>query len=160
MLSRYELLSNCLYRSATDSLDELAKIHNACFYRLEKLIELEHNSSDKYKLLMRFVRAQKGKNPKNYLIAINYVFDDGARVQSHGDALFFDGETLYVVECKRDVTTRRMNNVREKSRKNYSRIISYLTHLCNVDEKLHIFMKNEILAAVLTDDLTNKLVCV
>ena len=77
---------------------------------------------------------------RTYLIAVEYDIDDGGREQGRGDALLYDGETLYVVECKYvlrnpSFTLKRKHDVQIQSKKYATRLKSWIDHLLQFEKK-------------------------
>jgi len=94
------------------------------------------------------------KHKKIYLIAVEYIIDDGGREQGKGDVLLYDGETLYVVECKCTCknpfyTQKRENDVRMQANKYVDRLTSWIKHLKHIDTTMT--KPNTIIGAVLTE---------
>lgn len=126
-------LSRALHAASLADEAKLRRIHNSNYHRLEKLIEADTKRAVEYQLLKRHILNSPSTK---WLIAVEYEIDDGGRMQGHGDAVFYDGSTMYVVECKRTdgpYCTKREMAVRRQAIKYVSRIKSWLVHLGQTD---------------------------
>ena len=102
-VSATERLSRALHRAfnAKGLIHKLARIHNISFHRLDSLISLDERRASEYKLLKHYILTKaKKEEPRRFLIAVEYEFDDGRPEQGCGDAIMFDGTSLYVIEAK------------------------------------------------------------
>jgi hypothetical protein len=148
--ARHMRLSKALHAVSLANMKKLAQLHNSNYHRLMVLKETDVERGSEYDVLLRYIKA----NPNlRYLIAVEYEFDDGGREQGHGDALFYDGERLYVTECK---YTRRMckreQRVREQARKYVERLRSWLAHLGRTDTALEKLASREVVASCVTEE--------
>ena len=110
-----------------------------------------------------------GHKPRHYhLVAVEYLIDDGAREQAHGDALLLDVNKmeLIVLECKKVMhhlprsagRVQRENKVRLQAFRHARRISSWLTHLCDFDPRMKSLTHYVCKPAVLTDENPSKII--
>lgn len=148
-------LSHQLYLAADTSTSNLASLHNRSVDRLKKLMktDLPCNCNCEYELLLKYVLNHKAK----YLIAVEYIFDDGLENTGRGDALFFDGKTFQVVEVKcvlknNVYTSERKANVVKQATKHTKRLRLWLQYLSGMDPRLIELASCDIVSAILTDE--------
>ena len=172
--AKHEPLSRVLQRVSNVLGDAagLARLHNATHTRLSALASAGEGDARtrEYRLLLRFFEAEKDRRRSGsvgdysfrrlFLVAIEYVFDDGAKLQGHGDAIVIDeaSDNMYVIECKLLLSTGnvfdRLARVRAQADKYASRVGSWITHLRRVDpEHLESLGQLSIHPMILTDRL-------
>ena len=119
--------------------DKQARLHNKSHYRLKNLIEKDETRKDEYMLIRNACLGLHLNGKRTYLIAVEYDIDDGGRHQGRGDALLYDGETLYVLECKfvlrnPGYTLKREHDVQIQAKQYATRLRSWINHLLQFDE--------------------------
>lgn len=131
----------------TDACDRAA---SRAFNRLAKLIRTDEARSKELRLLKRWLKGdlcnQPGgaKAPSRHLalLSVEYVIDDGAKLQSRGDALLWDpvNKRLVVLELKRLQATapiahraKKLAYVKRQATELVRRILSWGRHLRYID---------------------------
>jgi hypothetical protein len=157
-------LSKILHRIANNeklgiTTKMLPRIHHQNFNRLKALISSDALRSDEYMILRHFIlHKSKNTSPRPYLIAVEYTFDDGGRDNLKGDAIMFDGNTIYIIECK---ITRgyqnRENQVISQAMRYMNKFVSWMKYLAETDDKMKCF--NKVVAVVLKDPCSFEKVC-
>lgn len=158
---------------------ELARMHNRAHARLVAIMQHDDMRCHEYSVLDHFLKAEKarrktattttttttlhGEKSRLYMLAVEYLFDDGGFSQGHGDVLFWreDG-TLVVVECK---VVRgdggRLSKVHQQANTYSRRLRSWIRHLCREEEDGRHLCHNKgvvalgqarIVAAILTEE--------
>jgi hypothetical protein len=149
-------LSLLLYRAASDTSEKnLRSMHHRSINRLKQLLQtnLPCNCNCEYELLLKYVLNHKAR----YLIAVEYIFDDGLSSRGRGDALFFDGKTFQVVEVKSILNNLAFRSKRRakvvKQALDYSkRLRLWLQYLSRMDSRLLELASCEVTSAILTDE--------
>jgi hypothetical protein len=133
----------------------MEKFHKHKCTRLRLLINSGHARFKELRLLERVIDSKK----YGYLIAAEYMIDDGGYYGQTGDALFFDGTTLWVVECKLIKTTihdkfkvSRREKVKEQALTCSRRIKSWIEHLGKLDDWLFPISICDVVGVALTDE--------
>ncbi len=142
-------LSKALHTASLADRARLARMHNSNYHRLVVLKEADEERASEYDVLLKYIKRFPSSK---YLIAVEYEFDDGGREQGHGDALFYDGERLYVTECKFTRRRRaRERRVREQAYKYAERLRSWLEYLGRTDAALGELATREVVASCVTE---------
>ena len=154
--TRPESLSKCLNKLSLCIVREsLEKYHKHKCTRLKQLINSGHARFRELCLLEKIVESKK----YGYLIATEYMIDDGSYYGQTGDALFYDGTTIWVVECKLIKTTMhdkfkisRREKVHDQAISCARRIKSWLEHLGKLDDWLFPISACDVIGVTLTDE--------
>ena len=156
MDTKPESLSKCINKlSLCIQRDNLEKCHEIKYNRLKNLLRSEQIRFREMVLLKNVIESRK----YGYLVAIEYLIDDGSYCGQTGDALFYDGNTIYAVECKLIQTTThdlfkssRRDKVYDQALVCARRIKSWLHHLGSVDERIMVLNDCNVLGIALTDE--------
>lgn len=155
-LFKPEQLSKCLNKLAMNiEYDTLDTLHCIKYKRFCRFIKKDEVRSKEFYLLQNIIISKK----YGYLIAIEYKIDDGSFYDQCGDALFYDGDTITVVESKiikqslhNIFKISRREKVTEQAMKCSKRIASWIKHLCNHDKLMLPLKTCEIRAVIITDE--------
>ena len=134
-----------------DSLDTskfLDRLHCRNVSRLNALRTSSATSGDprvlEYNALHHLIKQKHHTSPSSrlFLVAVEYVFDDGCFKRANGDALVFSHaiNTLFVVETKILKAPAKTGNAKvlkaiQQATMCASRLSSWLPHLINIDMK-------------------------
>ena len=153
-----ESLSKCLNKlSLCIERDKLELFHKRKCLRLLQLIRTNQARFKELMLLSNIVESGQ----YGYLIAVEYVIDDGSFYGQTGDALFYDGTTIRAVECKLVQQTHeifrvsRKTKVKDQANVCARRIQSWLQHLGYLDNWLSPLSSCEVVGVALTDEETD-----
>lgn len=151
-----ESLAKCLNKlSIHIEYDTLEKLHAIKYKRFCKFIKKDIIRSKEFYLLENIIIGKK----YGYLISLEYKIDDGSFYDQCGDALFYDGEFITIVESKiikpslHDIfKISRREKVNEQALKCAKRVGSWITHLCNYDRLMIPLNSCKIRAIIITDE--------
>jgi len=151
-----ESLSKCLNKLAMNiEYDTLETLHCIKFKRFCKFIKKDEVRSKEFYLLQNIILQKK----YGYLISVEYKIDDGSFYDQCGDALFYDGNSITIVESKiikpslHDIfKISRREKVTEQAIKCSKRISSWIKHLCNHDRLMLPLNLCKIRAVIITDE--------